>query len=202
MFRERLMTLLANGHGEVEPAAVMLINLARFKAINDSLGHIVGDKLLRVVADRIRSALGPDGFAARLRGEEFAVIQPCESVRSVVAVAERLIDLLGRSYVLDGHLLTIGASIGVAMIPVDGLTAEQVQRNANLALQQAKLVGRGCCRFFVSAMDEAVQERRSLEIDLRRALALEELALVYQPQYNVATKRITGFETLLRWHHP
>ncbi len=117
-------------------------------------------------------------------------------------MAERLTDLIGRSYIIDGQLLNIGATIGIAVLPAHGSNYEQILRKANLALRCAKLEARGGFRFFADAIDEAMQARRSLELDLRRALALRELALVYQPQYNVATKRITGFETLLRWNHP
>jgi EAL domain-containing protein (putative c-di-GMP-specific phosphodiesterase class I) len=110
--------------------------------------------------------------------------------------------LLGRSYIIDGQLLTIGATIGIAMVPADGDTADQIKKNANLALLNARRAGPATYRFFAGALAEEMQARRALEVDLRRALALRELKLVYQPQYNLATKRITGFETLLRWHHP
>jgi diguanylate cyclase (GGDEF)-like protein len=201
-FHEQLGALLARPRPDIEPAAVLFMNLARFKIVNDALGHGVGDKLLRIVADRIRSAIGSRDFAARFAADEFAIIQHGQQPESAARLAERLIDLIGRSYIVDGHLVNIGATIGIAPIPPHGASYGQILRNANLALHHAKLAGRGIFRFFATAMEEEMHARRSLEIDLRRALALQEFTLVYQPQYNFATRRITGFETLLRWRHP
>ncbi|MDB5576173.1 MAG: diguanylate cyclase/phosphodiesterase [Bradyrhizobium sp.] len=203
MFRERLTALLANPDHVASAAAVLIFDLDRFKAINDSLGASVGDALLRVVAERARSAVGPSDLVTRFGGDEFGIVQIGQpQPESGAALAKRLVDLLGRSYIVDGHLLNVGASVGIALIPADGRDTDQILKNADLALNRAKQGGQGNFRFFETAMDEQIQAHRSLELDFRRALALRELALVYQPQLNLASKRITGFEALLRWHNP
>ena len=166
-------------------------------------GHSVGDALLRGVAGRLRSAVRRGDIVARLGGDEFGVVQSGQSQpQSAAALAKRIVDLLGRSYIIDGNLLNIGASVGIALIPADGIDDDQVLRNADLALYRSKQDGRRTYRFFENAMDEQMQARRNLEIDLRRALAMRELKLVYQPQSSLSTKKITGFEALIRWHSP
>jgi diguanylate cyclase (GGDEF)-like protein len=202
MLRERLAERLA-ARADEEVVAVLAIDLDRFKAVNDSLGHHVGDALLRVVAERIRSALGRDDLAARFGGDEFCIVQAGQAQPLAAAnLAKRLVDLLGRSYLLSGHLINIGASIGVALSPADGLEDGEILKNADLALYRAKQEGRGRYAFFEQAMDEEMQSRRNLEIDLRSALALREFSLVYQPQFNLSSREITGFEALLRWNSP
>ena len=200
MLRERLAERLS-ARAEDEVVAVLAIDLDRFKAVNDSLGHHIGDALLRVVAQRIRSALGRDDLAARFGGDEFCVVQTGQAQPVAAAnLAKRLVDLIGRSYILEGHLINIGASVGVALSPADGDEGGEILKNADLALYRAKQEGRGRYSFFEPAMDEEMQSRRNLEIDLRRALALREFSLVYQPQFNLGSKEITGFEALLRWN--
>jgi diguanylate cyclase (GGDEF)-like protein len=198
MLRERLTELLTNSD-TTDTAAVLAIELGRFKMINDALGPAMGDALLRLVADRLRSALGRGAVAARLRADEFLVLQR-GPLAAAEGLAQRLVDLLGRSYLIEGQLLEVGASVGIALIPADGADADAVLKNAGLALQRARQ--EGGYRFFETAMDAQMQARRSLELDLRRALALREFALVYQPQVNLASGRVKGFEALLRWHHP
>jgi diguanylate cyclase (GGDEF)-like protein len=200
--RKRLTALLAGPAAAIEPGAVLLVNLERFKLVNSSLGQAVGDKLLRLVADRLRSVLSERGFAARLGGDEFAIVEPGRQAQSAADLAERLNDLLGRSYLIDGHLLNIGINVGVALFPAHGTTFDSIMKSASLALHNAKMAGAGKYQFFSGVMEAAALARRSLEVDLRRALALRELMLVYHPQYNIAAQRITGFEALLRWHHP
>jgi diguanylate cyclase (GGDEF)-like protein len=203
MLRERLTELLATLDRSTDTAAVLTVDLDRFRVINDSLGASIGDALLRVVAARIRSAVRRGDAAARLGADEFAIIQLGQpQPQSAAALAKRLVDLLGRSYIVEGHLLNIGASIGIALMPADGRDCDQILRNADLALRRAKQEGRATYRFFETAMDEQMQARRSLELDIRSALALRELALVYQPQLNLGSGLITGFEALLRWHNP
>ncbi len=203
MFRERLRELIAKLDPAKDTAAVLSIDLDRFKAINDSLGHAVGDGLLRGVAGRLGSVVRRGDIVARLGGDEFGIVQSGQpQPQSAAALAKRIVDLLGRSYLIDGNLLNIGASVGIALIPADGIDDDQVLRNADLALYRCKQEGRRTYRFFENAMDEQMQARRSLEIDLRRALAMRELKLVYQPQSSLSTKQITGFEALIRWHSP
>lgn len=183
--------------------AVFYIDLDRFKAVNDTLGHPIGDILLKKVADRISAALRDGDLVARLGGDEFAVIQSGAAQPAAAnALAARLVDLIGRAYAIEGHMVHIGASIGIAMFPGDGHEPDILFKNADLALYRSKAEGRGCFRFFEAGMDDRMQTRRMLEIDLRRGLALRQFEVVYQPQMAVATQQITGCEALLRWHHP
>jgi diguanylate cyclase (GGDEF)-like protein len=203
MFREHLAALLIKPDHATSTVAVLICDLDRFKAVNDALGASVGDALLGVVAERVRSAVGPSDLVTRFGGDEFGIIQIGRpQPEASAALAKRLVDLLSRSYIVEGHLLNVGASVGIALIPADGRDTDQILKNADLALNRAKQGGQGSFRFFEPAMDEQMQAHRSLELDFRRALALRELALVYQPQLNLASKRITGFEALLRWHNP
>ena len=203
MFRERLKAIAEQFHRETDLAAVLAINLDRFKAVNESLGRQVGDTLLGVVAQRLCSALKPGDIAARLGGDGFGIVQTGQSQpQSAAALAKRLVDLLGRSYIIDGHVVSIGASVGVAVMPANAIDEDEVLRNSDLALSQAKQDGRATYRFFAPAMNDQMEARHRLEVDLRRALALREFALVYQPQVNLKSMRVNGFEALLRWHNP
>jgi len=201
--RDRLVERLASAARTGQATAVLYVDLDRFKAVNDTLGHPLGDALLRKVAERFKSALRDGDVVARLGGDEFAVIQSdAPQPAGATALATRLVDLIGRAYAIDGHILHIGASVGVAIAPNDGYEPDVLLKNADLALYRAKAEGRGCHRFFEPGMDERMQARRSMEIDLRRALALKQLELVYQPQFDLASNVIIGFEALIRWHHP
>ena len=202
-FRDRLVERLTSAARTGQATAVLYIDLDRFKAVNDTLGHPVGDALLRKVAQRFKSALRDGDVVARLGGDEFAVIQSdAPQPAAATTLATRLVDLIGRAYAIDGHMLHIGASVGVAVAPSDGYEPDVLLKNADLALYRAKGEGRGCYRFFEPGMDERMQARRSMEVDLRRALALKQLELVYQPQFDLASNLIIGFEAIIRWHHP
>jgi len=201
--RDRLVERLAVAARTGQELAVLFVDLDRFKAINDTRGHLVGDALLRKVAERFKVSLRDGDVVARLGGDEFAIIQSdAPQPTAATALATRLVDLIGRAYAIDGQIMHIGASVGIAIAPKDGDEPDVLLKNADLALYRAKDAGRGCYRFFESGMDEQMQLRRSMEIDLRRALALKQLELVYQPQFDVASKAIIGFEALIRWHHP
>ena len=201
--RERLVERLAAAARTAQATAVLYVDLDRFKTVNDTLGHPVGDALLRKVAERFKSALRDGDVVARLGGDEFAVIQSdAPQPAAATTLATRLVDLIGRAYAVEGHMLHIGASVGVAIAPDDGYEPDVLLKNADLALYRAKAEGRGCYRFFEPGMDERMQARRSMEVDLRRALALKQFALVYQPQFDLASNAIVGFEALIRWHHP
>jgi len=183
--------------------AALLVDLDRFKAVNDTLGHPVGDALLRLVAKRLRSVLRPGDVVARLGGDEFALlVPPIPEPVDLAPLAKRIVDVLGRPYLIDGHLVNIGASIGVAQAPRDGREHSQLLRSADLALYHAKASGRSTWSFFAPHMDARALARRALEIDLRKALALREFELHYQPQVDLETDSIVGFEALLRWRHP
>jgi diguanylate cyclase (GGDEF)-like protein len=209
LFHRRVVMALAEATQDGEAAqdevgpAVLLVDLDRFKAVNDTLGHPIGDALLRLVAKRLRSVLRSDDVVARLGGDEFALlVSPIPEPVNLAQLAKRIVDVLGRPYLIDGHLVNIGASIGVALAPCDGREHSRLLRNADLALYHAKASGRSTFSFFKPEMDARALARRSLEIDLRKALALREFELHYQPQIDLETNCITGFEALLRWRHP
>jgi diguanylate cyclase (GGDEF)-like protein len=185
-----------------EPVAVLCLDLDRFKMINDTLGHGIGDQLLKKVADRLRKASRKDDLVARLGGDEFVILQRgIRSPRDAELLAERLVDLIGRTYVLGGHTVNIGISVGVAL-GSGSMQPRDLLRNADLALYEAKRAGRGRYRFFEHGMDTLLHERRELEIDLRRALALKQFELHYQPFLDLSNDTVMGFEALLRWQHP
>ena len=204
---DRLDAALAEAGRTGTPLAVLMLDLDRFKSVNDTLGHPVGDALLRKVAERLRKATRAGDVVARLGGDEFAILQVdprpgAEQPQAAEALARRLVDLVGRTYVVDGHMLNVGVSVGVALSPADGSDADDLLKHADLALYRAKAEGRGTYRFFEPAMNAQMQARRSLEIDLRRALALKQFDLAFQPQIQLETGQVTGFEALLRWNHP
>ena len=202
LFHDHLEAAIARaraGHG----AAVLCLDLDFFKNVNDSLGHHIGDELLRAVTSRLRSELREGDLVARLGGDEFAFIQSdTDGPESAEALAARIIRLLGAPYEVAGNELVIGASIGIALVPEDGADADTLLRNADLALYQAKADGRGVARRFDRRMDTVVQQRRALEMDLRRALEHDELRVYYQPLIDVQSRAVSGFEALLRWQHP
>ncbi len=185
------------------PFAVLYIDLDQFKSINDGRGHLVGDKLLAAVGKRISAVLGSTDVAARLGGDEFAVIlgDNC-SVEHISAVAGRLVSDICTPYHIDDDLLSVGASIGIAMAPINGTRPDQILRNADLALYRAKAEGRATFRFFEARMDSSMRERRMLEMELREALKEGEFVLHYQPLVSAEDHRPNGFEALMRWNHP
>jgi len=192
---------LARRHGR--STSVLLVDLDRFKLVNDSLGHAMGDALLVRVYERLRGCLRESDIAARLGGDEFAVLQPAaQQPQASASLAQRIIDLLGRPFLVNGHVLNIGASIGIAVAPTDADAAGQLLKQADLALHRAKAEGRGAFRLFEGDMDRVVQARRKLELDLRRAAARSEFELHYQPLLDVRRGQVIGFEALLRWRHP
>jgi diguanylate cyclase (GGDEF)-like protein len=202
LFRERLSALLDKPGSISGQTAILTIDLQRFKAINDSLGRGIGDALLCLVSRRIRSAVQPNDVLARLDGDEFGIIQADQpQPAAAAALAARLVDLLSRPYLLDGQLINIAACVGIAL-STDDRDCDLMLKNADLALHRAKDDGHGAHRFFEAAMDQRMRARRALEIDLRRALALREFSLAYQPQLDLKSKRVSGFEALLRWQCP
>ncbi|HVV94544.1 MAG TPA: EAL domain-containing protein [Hyphomicrobiales bacterium] len=186
-----------------ESLAVHCIDLDHFKSVNDTLGHPLGDALLRQVGQRLRGALREVDTVARLGGDEFAVVQvQVDRPEHAELLARRLVETISEPYDLDGHQVMIGASVGVTLAPHDGVTADDLMKNADMALYRAKTEGRGTHRFFEPEMDAQLQARRTLELDLRQALASQEFVLHYQPLLNLEENRISGFEALLRWNHP
>src|SRR2546421_1980786 len=202
LLREKMAEGLARVDSHGEPMAVFYLDLDNFKAVNDTLGHPIGDKLLGTIATRIRGAVREGDTIARLGGDEFAVLQGHSSPEAAGALARRLVSVISDPIEIDGQEINSGVSIGIALAPNDGNAADHLMKCADLALYRAKAEGRGTFRFFEPDMDASIQARRALELDLRRALGSGELSLVYQPQVNTVTRDIVGFEALLRWAHP
>jgi diguanylate cyclase (GGDEF)-like protein len=201
LFREHLVKALESV--DRETIAVLCIDLDRFKVVNDTLGHPIGDALLRAVGDRLRASARPTDLVARLGGDEFAIVQAgTEQPFGATALATRLIAEIAEPFELDGHQMVIGASVGISIAPNDGSDPDRLLKNADMALYRAKSDGRDSCRFFEPDMDARMQARRTMEIDLRRALALGEFEVYYQPLVTLKTEKISCFEALLRWHHP
>jgi len=201
-YQERLRQALNEAQAGPKRVAVLCIDLDLFKNVNDSFGHPMGDRLLRLVADRLRSQVRGNHLAARLGGDEFAVILASDvSPNEVSDFSTRLIEVLSASYDIDGIEVVIGASIGIALAPSDGSSSEELMRNADMALYRAKSDGGGVHRFFEREMDRAAQKRRDMEVDLRRAFANGEFELHYQPLVDIGANKISGFESLLRWQH-
>ena len=183
--------------------ALLLLDLDRFKNVNDTLGHAIGDALLCQVAQCLRAHVREGDVVARLGGDEFAVLQTGSGQPgSATTLAQRLIEVLSQPFELDGHQAYIGCSVGIALAPFDGDTAEVLLKNADLALYRAKGAGRGVLRFFEPEMDARLQRRRRLETDLRRAVAQGEFVLAYQAQVALPGFEVVGVEALVRWEHP
>jgi diguanylate cyclase (GGDEF)-like protein/PAS domain S-box-containing protein len=202
LFREKMAEGLARVEADGEAMAVFCLDLDNFKTINDTLGHPIGDALLRAVAERLRAVVGKDETIARLGGDEFAILQAGASPYAAEALAGRVVDVMASPIVVEGHEINTGLSVGIALAPNDGTAADHLMKCADLALYRAKAEGRGLFRFFEPEMDDRIQRRRALEVDLRRALASGEFHLAYQPLLNLATNTLTGMEALLRWNHP
>jgi diguanylate cyclase (GGDEF)-like protein len=202
LLREQLEQALARVH-RGESVAVLCLDLDRFKNVNDTLGHPMGDALLRGVSDRLQACVRPSDTVARLGGDEFAIIQVgAQQPSDATMLARRLIEAIGGLFDIDGHQVVIGTSIGIAVAPVDGDDPDQLLRNADMALYRAKSDGRGTYHFFHPQMDALMQARRVLELDLRKALAAGEFELYYQPLIDLASNEVDGFEALVRWNHP
>jgi diguanylate cyclase (GGDEF)-like protein len=202
LLRERLEQALAHVHrgGQI---AVLYLDLDHFKSINDTLGHGVGDELLKAVAQRLTTCIGEEDTIARLGGDEFAVVQTgIQSPSDVANLASRIRDALAQPYELEGHQVPADVSIGMSIAPDDTSDPDQLLKNSDMALYRSKADGRGTFRFFEPQMDERVKARRALELDLRNAIANAEFELYYQPLLNLAHQQISCCETLLRWHHP
>jgi diguanylate cyclase (GGDEF)-like protein/PAS domain S-box-containing protein len=203
LFHDHLEHALLGVRRYNDTLAVLYLDLDHFKNVNDGLGHPAGDKLLQAAAARLRKCLRDCDMAARFGGDEFAVLQiGLAGPHEAGTLAERIVTLLSEPYDIDGQLVEIGASVGIALAPIDGETAEQLLANADIALYQAKEDGRRTFRFFQPGMGVSLRAHRALELDLRNALGAGELEVYYQPLVTLATGVISGFEALLRWHHP
>ena len=183
--------------------AILFVDLDEFKQVNDTLGHTCGDALLCAVADRLRSVVRGSDVVARFGGDEFVVLQhQLGDLNESAALAEQIVGVLSSAFQINGHQIVIGASIGIAVAPRDGDSADLLLKNADMALYRVKLNGRGSWQFFEQGMDVTAHKRRNLQLDLRNALAAGAFQVHYQPLYNLRTKRIATCEALLRWPHP
>lgn len=201
LFQERLAEAMDRARKRDDEVAVICLDLDRFKAVNDTLGHHFGDALLQEVAKRIRSVLGENEMACRLGGDEFAVICPYLSdPEQASSIAWRLLDVLAQPHLIEGQAVVGGTSIGIAISGRDGLHPDILLKNADLALYRAKMDGRGTFRFFEQEMDLKAQARRMMELALRVAIARNEMEVHYQPLVDSNTSRIMGAEALLRWN--
>jgi diguanylate cyclase (GGDEF)-like protein len=203
LFRKKLEEALDKAEIGGSDVAVVFIDLDRFKAVNDTLGHPVGDALLQIVGQRIQDSLRAHDVPARLGGDEFAIVVTQNATsETLTSLAWRLIDVLSRPTMINGHSVIVGASIGIALGRDGSESADDLLKNADLAVYRAKSDGKGTFRFFEQEMDAVAQERRALEMDLRIAIKTGQLQVHYQPQVDVFTAQMVGAEALLRWNHP
>ncbi|MDN4987266.1 EAL domain-containing protein [Bradyrhizobium arachidis] len=202
LLRQTVDEMLLHSRRSPEKVAVLMLGLDNFKAVNDTLGHAVGDKLLRGVAKRLRSTLREEDALARLNSDEFVIAQSgLTRPEDAVGLAKRLLEAIADPYLLDGHSVVIAASIGIAMAPGDGDESEKLLKSADMALSRAKLDARGSFAFFEAALDAKAQSRRKIEVELRDAIQHDVLRPYYQPLIDLQSGRITGFEALVRWPH-
>jgi diguanylate cyclase (GGDEF)-like protein len=198
-----LRQALMGSSGTRRAASLFLIDLDRFKNVNDTLGHPAGDALLKQVAKRLVQAIGTNGHVGRLGGDEFQVVLQGNATRGrLESLAKSLIEAVSQPYRIDGAQVSIGASLGIAVAPQDGSKVDDLTRNADLALYAAKAAGRGVHMFYEPEMHSSANRRREIEADLAQALERDDLRLVYQPVVTCITEQVTGFEALLRWNHP
>ena len=203
LFTDRAKQALALAQTQKRGCALLLLDLDHFKIINDSLGHNVGDQLLKLAGERLQALLGPSVTLARLGGDEFAVLaESCTQVVQAAALAQRILAALQQPFNFDGHQLFVSASIGISLFPNDALSAEQLLRNADSALFKAKSAGREGYALYTEELTAHAQNRVEIAGELRRALQQEELRVYYQPVHDLHDGRLVGVEALVRWQHP
>ena len=203
LFSDRAEQALASAQTHKRGCALLMLDLDHFKMINDSLGHNVGDRLLKAVATRLQAFFGPGITLARLGGDEFAVLaESCPQPAQAAALAQRTLDALKEPVLVDGNQLFINASIGISLFPSDALSAEQLLRNADSALFKAKSSGRNGYALYTEELTAHAQQRVEIAFELRRALEQEELRVYYQPVHDLHSSRLIGVEALVRWQHP
>lgn len=200
---DRLHQALAHARRYNNLAAILFIDLDRFKNINDTLGHIIGDKLLVELSGNLKKTVRDDDTIARLGGDEFAVlVNNIVSENDVAPVAQKILDCLDQSVNIDGHQLYVTASIGISIFPSDGEDADALLKHADVAMYRAKDLGKNNYQFYSRDMSARASQRLLLESGLRQAMKNNEFVLHYQPQVDIHTREIIGFEALIRWHSP
>jgi diguanylate cyclase (GGDEF)-like protein/PAS domain S-box-containing protein len=203
MFSERAREAVAHARRHEKTSAFLFLDLDNFKQVNDTLGHEVGDALLKIISSRLRASVRGDDFVARIGGDEFCVLlQDIADPREAAAVAQKLIHELGKSYRIGEHKVTSGASIGIACVPQDGEDVATLLRLADLAMYRAKELGRNGYQFFSAMLNEDAAAAAQMVDELRKGIERNELFLVYQPRIDIATRQVVGAEALLRWRHP
>ncbi|WP_339438786.1 phosphodiesterase DibA [Pseudomonas sp. EA_15y_Pfl1_P104] len=203
LFTDRAEQALASAQVHKRGCGLLLLDLDHFKIINDSLGHNVGDQLLKQVGERLQGLFGPGVTLARLGGDEFAVLaESCPQVVQAAALAQRILDAMKQPFIFDGHQLFISASVGISLFPSDALSAEQLLRNADSALFKAKSAGREGYALYTEELTALAQNRVEIANELRRALEQQELRVYYQPVHELHGSRLIGVEALVRWQHP
>jgi diguanylate cyclase (GGDEF)-like protein len=202
-FTERLTDELALAAGSGTRVAVLFLDLDRFKDINDTLGHALGDRLLRIIGDRLTAAVGAHGLVARMGGDEFVVlIANAPTTQRLGVLAERIVKAIDQPLVIDGFEQFVTTSIGIAVYPVDGNDADTLIKHADVAMYRAKERGRNTSQFFTPALGASLRTRISQEKSLRKALEREEFVVHYQPQFDLARGQLVSVEALVRWQHP
>jgi diguanylate cyclase (GGDEF)-like protein/PAS domain S-box-containing protein len=203
LFTDRAQQALTSAQAQKRGCALLMVDLDHFKMINDSLGHTIGDHMLKAVAERLAAMFGPGITLARLGGDEFAVLaESCPQLVQAAALAQRIIDGLKEPFLIDEHQLFINTSIGISLFPGDALSAEQLLRNADSALFKAKSAGRNGYALYTEELTAHAQQRVELAFELRRALEQQQLRVYYQPVHDLPTSRMIGVEALVRWEHP
>jgi diguanylate cyclase (GGDEF)-like protein/PAS domain S-box-containing protein len=203
LFRDRLVHALTHAHREVRTLAVIFIDLDRFKTVNDTLGHPVGDELLLQVSRRMTETIRADDTLARLGGDEFVLLlEDGDSAQWAATVAHKLLECLSRPMHISGHELVVTTSLGISLYPTDGEDADTLIRHADRAMYEAKQRGRNNFQFFTQSLNDGAFERLVMENVLRGAVSRDELVLYYQPQIDLANGRLMGVEALVRWRHP
>lgn len=203
LFNDRLEHAIQRATRDPHQVGLMFIDLDRFKNVNDTLGHHAGDRLLQIVAERLKECVREEDTVARLGGDEFTIIlEKLTNAEDAAVVADKILKSITKKMNLDGHDVVVGGSIGVSVFPDDGDDAESILKNADIAMYRAKEQGRNQYQFYTSALAKAAEGRFHIERELHAALENQELVLHYQPQVNAAQGRMTGMEALLRWHHP
>lgn len=203
LFMERLQQALAHAHRNTQVVALIFMDLDRFKIINDTLGHAIGDKLLQTVGKRIRSCARAEDTIARFGGDEFTILlEDIGEELDVTGFVQKVLNAFSTPLMLEGHEIFVTPSVGISLYPNDGVDAQSLLKNADAAMYRAKDLGRNNYQFFTADMNSRASTRLAIENSLRKALERKEFRLYYQPQVNIETGRITSMEALLRWQHP